>query len=207
LATGGGAVLALEAVVLAAGAGTRFGGGKLMAPWRGERLIDASLLAAMAAPVRRVTLVTGADRALVSVAGDYPGLRVVHAADHAEGMAASLRAGIAALPPDTGGVFVFLGDMPLVPRSAPPALAAALAAGAKAAAPVFGGRRGHPVLFGRGLFTALLALSGDEGARSFLDLLGDDLALIESPDDGVLFDVDLKADLRVVRGIRPTPTP
>ena len=67
--------------------------------------------------------------------------------------------------------------------------------GAAAAAPVFQGRRGNPVVLGRGLFPAVALLEGDSGARSLLQTLGARLALIESPDDGVLFDVDRPEDL------------
>lgn len=76
-----------------------------------------------------------------------------------------------------------------------PDLAAALAAGADAAAPVFQGQRGHPVLFARALLPQLLALTGDEGARQVLRGLGDRLALVETDDAGVLLDVDRPADL------------
>jgi molybdenum cofactor cytidylyltransferase len=110
-------------------------------------------------------------------------------------MAASLRTGIAALPPDAAGAFVFLGDMPWVPHAVLAPLAEALAAGAPAAAPVWAGRRGNPVLLARELFPQLLALRGDQGARSILEALGPRLALVEAPDDGVLFDVDTPADL------------
>ncbi|MEP6968557.1 MAG: NTP transferase domain-containing protein [Pseudomonadota bacterium] len=202
MATGGGVVSALEAVVLAGGAGSRFGGAKLAAPWRGGVLIDGALAAAFAAPVRSVVLVTGADpgvaraaRAYAAKAGQSHRLRLVHAKDHAEGMAATLRAGIAALPAETAGAYVFLGDMPLIPRAVLPALAGALANGARAVAPVFENRRGHPVLFGRALFAALVALQGDEGARMVLRGLGSGLALVEARDRGVLFDVDVVGDL------------
>jgi molybdenum cofactor cytidylyltransferase len=60
---------------------------------------------------------------------------------------------------------------------------------------VFQGRRGNPVLIGRELFPELLRLTGDAGARSVLQSLGDRLALVEAPDDGVLFDVDQPSDL------------
>ena len=180
MATGGGVPGHLEAIVLAAGAGTRFGGGKLTAPWRGAVLIDGALAAAFAAPIRSVIVVTGADPRVASAAvafaaqvGEAPRLRLVHAADHAQGLAASLRTGLEALPPD-------------------PALAAALAGGALAAAPVFEGRRGHPVLFGRGLFDDLRALAGDAGARTILARLGEGLVHVPSADAGVLFDVDFK---------------
>lgn len=192
----------LEALVLAAGSGSRFGGAKLTAPWRGGALIDGALGAAFAAPVRSVTVVTGADpkvepaaRAFAEAHGETARLRLVHAPDHAEGMAAPLRVGVASLPADAAGVFVFLGDMPLIPLAVPPRLAEALAAGAGAAAPAFEGRRGHPVLFSAALFPRLLALQGDEGARRVLGDLGDRLALVESADDGVLVDIDRPSDL------------
>ncbi|MGI9169733.1 MAG: nucleotidyltransferase family protein [Caulobacteraceae bacterium] len=201
MATGGGVSSALEAIVLAGGAGSRFGGAKLTAPWRGGVLLDGALTAAFAAPARAVTVVTGADpgvapaaRALAAVLGESGRLRLVHAEDHAEGMAASLRAGIEALAADTDSVFVFLGDMPAVPLAIPPRLATALAAGAWAAAPVFEGRRGHPALFARRLFGELAALAGDEGARRVLDRLGERLALVETADARILFDVDRPDD-------------
>ncbi|MET0295229.1 MAG: NTP transferase domain-containing protein, partial [Phenylobacterium sp.] len=157
--------MALEAVVLAAGTGSRFGGGKLLAPWRGGVLLDGALAAAFAAPVRRVWVVTGADaervaeaaQAFAAQAGEGGRLSLVHAPNHAEGMGASLRTAIAALPADTAAAFVFLGDMPKVPHDLAGRLAEALA-GRDAAAPVRHGRRGNPVLLGRALFPDLLRL-------------------------------------------------
>jgi len=188
--------------VLAGGAGARFGGGKLVAPWRGGALIEGALAAAFAAPVRSVVVLTGADtrveavaRAFAERAGQTARLRMVHCPDHAEGMGATLRAGVAALQADAAGAYVFLGDMPLIPTSVLPALAAAVGAGAPAAAPRFEGQRGHPVLFAATLFPQLLALTGDEGARAVLRALGDRLALVQIDDAGVLFDVDQPSDL------------
>ena len=188
---------AFEAVVLAAGSGSRFGGGKLTAAWGAGVLLEGALAAAFAAPVRSVTVVIGADAEAVAAAARSfdPRILVVHAPDYAEGMGASLRAGIASLPADADGAFVFLGDMPRVPAAVLRRMAEAVIAGAQAAAPVFEGRRGNPVLLGRSLFPDLLALTGDAGARGVLQGLGDRLALVESPDDGVLFDVDTRSDL------------
>ena len=191
-----------EAIVLAAGTGSRFGGGKLLAPWRGGMLLDGALGAAFAAPVGRVIVATGAEAERVSDAvqsfalqrGHSARLRLVHAEDYAEGMGASLRKGVSACSSNAAGVFVFLGDMPRVPVSVLEPLALAVRAGASAAAPQFGGRRGNPVLMGSGLIPKLRALSGDEGARSILKTLTD-LALVDAPDDGVLFDVDERGDL------------
>ena len=194
----------LNAIVLAAGAGSRFGGGKLTAPWRGGRLIDGALGAAFSAPVSQVIVVTGADDDVEQAVMEFAWrdaracrspFRVVFAADHALGMSASLKAGLAMVEPGCEGVFVFLGDMPLVPVELPKALAAHLADGAVAAAPVWRGRRGHPVLFGDPLFADIARLEGDEGARRVLEGLGARLALVPATDAGVLFDIDAPGDI------------
>jgi molybdenum cofactor cytidylyltransferase len=192
------------AIVLAAGVGRRFalasGGRKLLATFEGRPLIASALDAAFAAPARRVLLTTDGDLDLAAVAQDHArtlgrDLDLVVAADAAEGMGASLRTAVAALPADTDGVFVFLGDMPRIPSGLAQTLAEALGPGVDLAAPRFEGRRGHPVLFGRACFPALLALVGDVGAREVLAEAGERLALVDSPDAGVLFDVDRREDL------------
>jgi molybdenum cofactor cytidylyltransferase len=194
----------LEAIVLAAGAGSRFGGGKLLAPRGAGVLLDGALAAAFAAPAAMVSVVWGADPRVAEAAGAFAEragqtgrLRLVRAERHAEGLSASLRAGIAALDRDCAGAFVFLGDMPRIPVAVLAPLAQRLRAGALAAAPVFDGRRGHPVLFGAALFSALTVLSGDRGAASVLEGLGERLALVDAPNDGVLFDVDRPSDLNI----------
>ncbi len=186
-----------HALVLAAGSATRFGGRKLLADWNGAPLLHAALAAARAAPVSGITVVTGADAGEVSASIDAfdPAIGRIHAADHAKGMAASLRVGVAALPPGTEAVFVFLGDMPRVPQAVLQGLADAVSAGAPAAAPVFRWRRGHPVVLARVVFGAVATLSGDTGARPILQALGSRVARVESPDDGVLFDIDTPGDL------------
>lgn len=193
----------LEAIVLAAGVGSRFGGGnKLLTPWRGGVLLDGALAAAFAGPVRSVTVVWGADPAVAAAAeafakqtGNRDRLRLVHAARHAEGLSASLAAGVTALPEDAEGAFVFLGDMPRIPGGLAASMADALACGAPAVATEFQGRRGHPVLFGKPLWPRLLTLSGDRGAGELLRELSSAVALIPAPDDGVLYDVDRREDL------------
>jgi len=194
--------LPLDAIVLAAGAGSRFGGGKLLAPWGDGVLLDGALATAFAAPVGLVSVVWGADARVPAAAtdfaariGDQARLRLVQAERHGDGMAESLKAGVASLDAASAGAFVLLGDMPRIAPGVTTALADALVGSAAAAAPGFAGRRGHPVLFSASLYPAILALSGDRGAASVLAGLGERLALIASPDDGVLFDVDRPEDL------------
>lgn len=198
----GGEASGYAAIILAAGAGQRFGGGKLLAPWRGAPLVAGAVRAALATPANPVLVVTGtdadaiADACLAAASGpDRDRLRLVHAADHAEGMGASLRAGVTALPPGLKGVFVFLGDMPAIPPDIIEPLMAALEAGAPAVAPEHAGQRGHPVLFSARLLPELALARGDAGARDVLRALGPRLALAPCDSPGVLFDVDRPQDL------------
>ena len=193
----------LHAVVLAAGQGSRFGGAKLLETWRGAPILHGALAAAFASPVLTVTLVTGAHaepieasaRAFAEDRPDADRLRIIHAPDHAQGLSASLRQGIAALPPDAEGMLLFLGDMPSAPTSVLQPLADALVAGAPAAAPRFQGRRGHPVAISSRLFPELMKLEGDRGAAAVLSALGSELVLVDTQDAGAVFDVDAPSDL------------
>ncbi len=202
-----GAAPILEAIVLAAGAGARFGGAKLLAPWRGGVLLDAALASAFAAPARRVTLAVGAEGDDVAAAaeafakprGEMDRLTIVWAPDWALGMSASLKRAVAGLAQDVDAAFVFLGDMPLIPPGVPAALADALVGDIAAAAPVCDGELGHPALIRSSLFPAIAGLEGDRGARPLLEALGPRLARVATPEVGVLFDVDTPAALAEAR--------
>ena len=154
------AALSTRALILAAGAGRRFGGApKQLAPVRGRPLL--SHVVAAAAPYRPlVVLGARADeiRAAVDV-GDH-----VVAADWAEGMAASLRAGAAALGPVDRAV-VLLGDQPFITAAA---IEAVLALGGDAARATYDGAPGHPVVLGRRVLARVGELRGDAGARELL---------------------------------------
>ena len=191
----------LDAILLAAGRGLRFGGGKLLAMLDGAPLVVHALRTALLAPARRV-YVAAADpavRAAVEVEarrlGALKRLTFVVVESPEEGMAASLRTAVAALPSDTAGVFVFLGDMPAVDPATPALLAQALEGERHIVAPVHLGRRGHPVLFGAAWLPSLRALSGDQGARTLLESAGAQLARIPVPDAGIHLDVDHPEDL------------
>lgn len=187
-----------HAIVLAAGAGRRFGGGKLTADWRGEPLIRAAVRTALTAGVDQVIVVTGADadqvaNALSSL--DNPRLAIVPSVGWAEGMAASLRTGIAALPESAEAVVVFLGDMPLIPPALADELLDAVMDGAPAATVRSVHGPAHPVAFSAGVLPQLMNLQGDRGARSVLEDLGEAVVNIDSNDPGVVVDVDQAGDL------------
>jgi molybdenum cofactor cytidylyltransferase len=186
--------LRLAAIVLAAGKGTRFGGQKLTSTWEGGLLIDGAIRAALAAPVEDVVVITGADPKVIEAAKAHadPRLRVVYAEDHAKGLSASLKTGLRALSSGVHGVYIFLGDMPSIPHDVLPRLCEAIDNGAPAAAPVFHGVRGHPVVLTSGFFGLLMDLQGDNGAGALLNALGPQVVTIPTTDEGVVFDVDVR---------------
>jgi len=178
-------------ILLAAGQGTRFGAGKLLHP-----LTDGTPMAIAAARhLGRVlphTFAVVADtecelaRLLVR-----EGLRVIGNPHAREGMGTSIACGVAASA-DAGGWIITLGDMPRVPETVIRAVAAGLERGADIIAPVYRGRRGHPVGFNARHGPALLQLDGDEGARGILAANRKTLELIETDDAGVTADIDTR---------------
>ena len=147
----------VAAVVLAAGAGTRFGGPK-------QRLFLPRVLAALAAsPVEEVVAVVGAHDV------DAPGARVVRAEDWARGPGASLRAGLTALGDDVEAAVVALADGPNLSPAAVSRVLALRGSESVLAATYDGRSRSHPVLIERDLWDAV----PDEGARSLPAVLVD----------------------------------
>lgn len=187
-----------SALILAAGAGRRFGanerGGKLLADLGGVPVVRRVAERVLGAGFAEMVVVTGAGGASLRSGLEGLSCRFVDASDWAEGMAASLRAGIAALAADAPGACVFLGDMPLVPVSLCAALIAAAEAAGYAARPRLADRPGHPVAFTRAAFADLMMLEGDKGATALLAARGD-VAYLDTADSGVLFDIDTPADL------------
>ena len=199
------------AIVLAAGQSSRFraAGGpdltKLVAKLDGKPIVRRVVEAALATKARPVVVVTGYARDSVEGAVADLDVSLAFNPKFASGLASSLKAGLAATPPDVAGALVLLGDMPWIePRLADALIHALLAReGALAAVPSREGRRGNPVLLGRGLFEAAMRLTGDEGARRLIGALGEgELVEVEAPDMGVTFDVDTPDDLAAAQRFR-----
>lgn len=184
----------IAALVLAAGRSTRAGGvNKLLAPLPdGSPMIAHTVDNVLASPASPVIVVTGhQDSEIGSALAGRP-VRFRHAGDYAQGLSASLKAGISALPPGIAGALICLGDMPLIGPAIPRQLIAACdpAAGREIIVPVFNGRRGHPVLWGSRFFPEFSRLSGDSGARRLLDRFAGCVAEIPVESDAILRDFD-----------------
>lgn len=157
----------IAGLVLAAGGARRFGSPKQLAPLHGRPLLEHVLAALAAAPLDRVLVVLGAHAEEVRARVDLHGAEPVLAAGWEEGMATSLRAGLAALP-GADAVVVALGDMPGLRPATVAALLAHRGAPALAVRATYAGRPGHPVLLERPLLDRAAELRGDEGFRPLL---------------------------------------
>jgi len=181
----------IAGLLLASGASRRFGSNKLVAPLNGRPVVRWSA-EALASAVDETWVVVPARSAEVREALDGLPVRWVENPAVHEGMASSIRAGIAALPAEAEAVVITLGDQPLLdPDVIRRMVAAWRAASPRPAALVtcYGDGRGHPTLFAVALFHQLQALEGDRGARELLASLGAAVAEMDVP-SGRPADVD-----------------
>jgi molybdenum cofactor cytidylyltransferase len=165
----------VDIVVLAAGRSTRMGGAnKLMALFEGRPLVRRVVEQALASRAGEVVVVTGHQEDRISDALSELGVRRLHNAGYASGLAGSLKTGVRGLSAEADGALVMLGDMPAI--SAPDLdrlIDAFASAGGRAIArATVSGKRGNPVILPRALFSEIMKLEGDTGARHIVEVGG-----------------------------------
>jgi CTP:molybdopterin cytidylyltransferase MocA len=191
----------VSAIVLAAGVGSRFGGGKLLTRLGGQPIIEAVLDNLRDAPVEEVIVVIGADAKRLREVCERYGVRTVDNEEWERGQSTSVLAGLRAC--DGEAAVVLLGDQPLIGVGAVERLVAAFAEGARVAVATYGGKWRNPVLFSRDVWPLLeTELAGDEGARPVLRRHPE--LVVEVPCEGVgdPMDVDTREDLRRLEEMR-----
>ncbi len=181
----------IAVILLAAGESKRWGtDNKLLAQIGGRPMIRATAEMILKSHVRPLLVVTGHEAGDVEAAlSDLP-LTFHHAPDFADGMSASLKAGVAAAPADCVGALICLGDMPFVRPETLDKLAEAFKTQV-ALFPTYDGKRGNPVLLSRSLFGDIMHLTGDQGARALLGAIPDRVGEVAVDDPGVLRDLDM----------------
>ncbi|MEU7754931.1 nucleotidyltransferase family protein [Micromonospora sp. NPDC049171] len=180
-------------LLLAAGAGRRYGRPKALVELAGEPLVrrGVRLLRDGGCTPVHVVLGAGADEV-----ADLPGAVPVRHDRWSEGLGSSLRRGLASLPADVPAAVVVLVDQPLLHPVAVHRVRAAYASGALVAVATYAGRPGHPVLLGRDVWPLLDRYAiGDRGARDLLRDRPDLVVEVPCDDVGSPLDVDTPADL------------
>ncbi len=188
-------------VLLAAGLSRRMGQPKPLLPWRGQPLVCHVVQQAAASQLAGLLVVLGDHATDVQAAlAALPPLpltpQVILAPGYHEGQAASLRAGIAAVPATATAALVLLGDQPTVSTPLIDHLLAAYATppAPLALIPTYAGQRGNPVVLHRRLFAAIAHLRGDTGARAILRQHPQHVRWLALDDPAVVQDIDTPAD-------------
>jgi molybdenum cofactor cytidylyltransferase len=183
----------VAAVVLAAGAASRFGSSKQLARFGDRPLLQRVLDTLVAADLAEVVVVLGAGAEAIDAAIAWRSERRVRNPRPEDGLASSLRVGLAALDPAVSAALIVLGDQPTLRVDVVRALMAAEADGAPAIVPVYAeGGGANPVLLRRSAFWLAEGLTGDEGlGRTLASLPG----VARVPVAGTIGDVDTPADL------------
>ncbi|HEY66864.1 MAG TPA: HAD-IIA family hydrolase [Thermoflexia bacterium] len=185
----------IAAVILAAGASTRFGQPKQLLDWGGVPLLAHIADVALAAGFAPVIVVLGCQAEAARAALGTRPVQTVMNWRWKEGLSTSVQVGLAVLPPETEATIFLQCDQPLItPDLLRQIVARFEESGAPIVHPTYAGRRSTPVLFARHLFPELAAVSGDEGGRAIIARHADEVTTVEVTDPDRLADIDTPAD-------------
>jgi len=183
----------VAALVLAAGQSRRMGTlNKLLIEIDGVPMVRRVVEVLRQSKATPIVVVTGHESERVAeVLRDLP-VTIVHNPDYAQGLSTSLKRGLPALPAESDGALVCLGDMPRVTAAEIDRLIAAFnpVEGRGICVPTRQGKRGNPVLWSRRFFEEMMQVAGDVGARHLIGAYPEMVAEVEMADDGVLTDID-----------------
>ena len=184
----------LFAIVLAAGSASRYGATKQLAEFNGRPLVCRAARVAESVCARNSVLVVGNDWQKVAAACEpLLGFMVVND-NYAEGIGASLSAGVSSVAEVAGAVLILLADQPLITQGHLQQLIEAWRASPNSiVASAYAGTAGPPVIFPRAYFADLMSLTKDRGARSILGAARDRVLTVRCDDAAI--DIDEPGDL------------
>jgi molybdenum cofactor cytidylyltransferase len=196
----------LHVLVLAAGASTRLGTPKQLVRLNGRPLLHTMVSRAVALAGHAVTVVLGAHADRLTMLLRHTPASVIINRQWEEGVGASIRAGVAALPPACDAVLLMLTDQVAVTVDDLKRLASAWKGqDTVIAASVYAGAVGVPAIFPRWCFSELMALRGDRGAQPLLHRHVERLARVPMPNAAI--DLDTPGQLQEVRAtLEPGPS-
>ena len=183
------------AIILAAGKSERMGTNKLLLPFQGRPMINTVINRVMESGVDHILVGLGAFRdSLLAAIGDLP-VSCCYNANYEQGMFTSVQCGFRQLPPSSDAALVFLGDQPMIPGEVPRHMIGIYAGSGKGILiPVYGGKRGHPVLIDKKYAGILDALVPARGLRTLFENYPEDIMEVEVTAPGILRDIDTKQD-------------
>ena len=194
-------------LLLAAGQSRRLGRPKQLLEHNGETLLTKTVNAALGIDAAPVIVVLGAHAEQLKHLLADPNLTIIQNPDWQEGMASSIRQGLTVMTnrfPESDGVIIMVCDQPgLDTQTLQQLIDLHRTTGLPAAAASYAGRLGTPAIFHASLFSDLMKLSGDRGARQLIQDLGPRVAILPF-EEGAL-DIDTEEDFH--RWINGSGTP
>jgi molybdenum cofactor cytidylyltransferase len=183
----------IDAIVLAAGESRRMGPtNKLTVPVEGTPMVARVVDALEKSRVDRIVVVTGHEPGRIREALEGRNVELVHNQEYSEGIASSIRTGVAALGQDVDGALIALADMPCVGVEVLDRLIDAFTSDGELSIfiPVFGRKRGNPVLWSAEHFPELLALSGDVGGKVIWRRRSESICYVDVGSAAINIDID-----------------
>lgn len=190
--------LRVGAVVLAAGKSTRMGAPKQLLLLGGRTVLEQTLENIRCAGVDEIVLVLGSYAETIRQQlppSAFTGLKLVVNQSYGQGMASSLREGLAALEPNVDASLIVLADQPFTrPETLRRIVDRYVQSDGQIVIPSYRGFRGNPVLLDRSVFAEVMALEGDIGCRAVFGSHLEGIIKVEVEDIGVLLDIDSRDD-------------
>lgn len=183
-------------IILAAGESKRMGKPKQLLSFNGITLLTSVAKTACESDMQPVIVVLGANAEKIEASMNMAGINLVKNDDWQEGMASSIRKGVTTITeffPNVDGIVMLVCDQPYLTHEVIKALIEAQRnSGLPVAAASYGGKLGTPALFHKSLFSDLMSLEGDTGARKMLERKREHVVEVDF-DMGVV-DIDTQED-------------
>lgn len=186
----------IVAVVLSAGESSRMGRPKALLPVENQTFIARIVDALRGGRISRIIVVLGHNAEQLRPSIEPLGVEIVVNPAYKQGQLSSLQAAVRLLDKDSNcdGIMVHLVDHPyLSPQLVETLTRRFNESASKIVLPVFGGKRGHPVIFSRALFAELLNAPLDQGAKAVVNAHRAETLEVETDDKGITLDIDTPA--------------
>jgi molybdenum cofactor cytidylyltransferase len=183
------------AIILAAGESKRMKVPKMLLPFNGKTMIEMVIENVIRSEVFRILVVLGSNRDEILVSIGHLPVNHCYNENYRKGMLSSVQCGFKSLPADFEAVLVFPGDQPFIEQDVINLIIKSYKeTGYGIIVPMYGKKRGHPVLINRRYADEINTLEENQGLRSLLKLHPDDVLEVNTISPGILKDFDTRED-------------
>lgn len=195
----------INVIVLAAGYSSRMKTNKMLLSFAGSTVIENTVQKFLQSQVNQVAVVVGNEKEKIQqILSTYP-VQIIENPRFGAGMSTSVQEGVRVFKKDSSldGIMIIPGDMPLIKTETINRMVSCFKEeDAPIIIPVYQGNRGHPVLFAKSLFSQLLEVKGDVGARDVVKRNFAQCNFLEVDDQGILIDIDCEEEYHKWSGLR-----